>query len=744
MSADSWRDTIQDIAENKQHLAGLALISPNGGEHGDDQNEFCDIGTLIRIHHPVLTSGKVQFIAEGIKRFKVKKWLTTEPPYWVEVEYPSENGTRYNKQLRAYAIAIINAIKELVPLNPLYSEEFNFFLNRFSANEPSQLADFAASLTTAKAEELQSVLECFNLKKRMEHVLVLIKKELEVARLQAKIQRRVDDKLSDHQRKFFLKEQLRAIQKELGIAKDDRTADCELFRRRIEGLELSEQANDRLEDELDKLSILEAGSPEYAVTRNYLDTVTQLPWGYYSEDNTNLKHAQRILDRHHAGLEDVKQRIIEFLAVGALTGEVSGSILLLVGPPGVGKTSIGHSIAEALGRQFYRFSLGGTRDEAEIKGHRRTYIGAMPGKFIQAMIETQTSNPVIMLDEIDKITSSYQGDPGSALLEILDPEQNKTFLDHYLDLRFDFSNVLFVCTANQLDTIPQPLLDRMEVIRLSGYITDEKMVIAQKYLWPKQLKKCGAKTSQIKISQVAMRQLIEDYAREAGVRSLEKKIGQIIRKAVVKIVNGEAKNISISQRNLVDFLGQPEFTNEQPMLGIGMVTGLAWTALGGAILSIEAVLIHQSRRGLKVTGSLGNVMKESAEIAYSYIRACGKNYGIFENYFEDAFVHLHVPEGATPKDGPSAGITMACALLSLALNKKPKHCAMTGEITITGQVLAVGGIREKIIAAKRVKIHEIILPKDNKSDYDKLPMHIRKGLTVHFVSKFDQVVSLVF
>jgi ATP-dependent Lon protease len=494
---------------------------------------------------------------------------------------------------------------------------------------------------------------------------------------------------------------------------------------------------------MQKLSVLELGSPEYAVTRNYLDWLTLIPWGKYSKDNLDLEHARAVLDRDHDGLEDVKQRIVEFLAVGAMKGEVAGSILLLVGPPGVGKTSVGRSVAAALERQFYRFSLGGMRDEAEIKGHRRTYIGAMPGRFIQTIKQTGTANPVMMLDEIDKIGLSFRGDPASALLEVLDPEQNRDFLDHYLDVRFDLSKVLFIATANQLDTIPAPLLDRMEVIRLSGYITSEKIDIARHHLVPRQLLKAGLKRGQLRIGKNAIREIIERYAREAGVRQLEKRIGAIARKAVVKVLSGHKSPITVGVKDLQQYLGKPVFRCERPLTGVGIVTGLAWTPLGGATLDVEATRVHENTRGLKLTGQLGEVMKESAEIAYSYISAHADEFGASASYFERALIHLHVPAGATPKDGPSAGITMATALLSLARGSKPARAlAMTGELTLTGQVLPVGGIREKVIAARRARLSELVLPAANRGDFEDLPEHIRKGLQVHVVSHFGQVVPL--
>jgi len=744
MDESPWLQTIEKIGETAHHMAGLVLVK-NDKLESLSGADFHHVGSVVRLHQPARANEKLQFIAEGLQRFRIVKWLSETPPYMVQVDYPAEEKSADEGEVRAYAMAIINTIKELLPLNPLYSEELKYFLNRFGPNEPSPLTDFAAGLTTANKAELQQVLETIPVIERMKAVLVLLKKELEVAKLQSQIRQRVEERMSEQQRKFFLREQLKEIQKELGLEKDDRTADLERFQQRLDKLTLPEQAQKRLDDEMQKLSVLEVGSPEYTVTRNYLDWITNLPWGIDSDDILDLKRARSILDRDHDGLDDVKQRILEFLAVGQLRGTIAGSILLLVGPPGVGKTSIGRSIAETVGRKFYRFSVGGMRDEAEIKGHRRTYIGAMPGKFIQSMKEAGTENPVIMLDEIDKIGASYQGDPAAALLEVLDPEQNSEFLDHYLDLRFDLSKVLFVCTANQLDTIPGPLLDRMEVIRLSGYITDEKLAIAKHHLWPRQLERAGVKPSKLKISDAALRQIIEGYAREAGVRNLEKQLGRVVRKAAMKLVSGEKGPIKVGPKTLEEYLGKPFFGKEKPLSGIGVVTGLAWTAMGGATLSIEATQVHSKHRGFKLTGKLGEVMRESAEIAYSYISSHLKPFEGNPGFFDEAFVHLHVPEGATPKDGPSAGITMATALLSLARNERIKRpLAMTGELTLTGSVYPVGGIREKVIAARRAKVLELILPDANRGDFEELPPHIREGVTAHFVKHFREVVPIVF
>jgi ATP-dependent Lon protease len=590
------------------------------------------------------------------------------------------------------------------------------------------------------------VLDTTHILSRLEKVLRLINQELEVARAQMKIRKQVEEEIQSHQREFFLQQQLKAIQKELGLSKDDKTAEVEKFRERLESLTVPAAVQERMDEELEKLGLLETGSPEYAVTRNYLDWLTLLPWGVYTPDQLDLVLARKVLDADHEGLDDVKERILEFMGVGIMKGEVAGSIILLVGPPGVGKTSLGRSIARTLGRRFFRFSLGGMRDEAEIKGHRRTYIGAMPGKFIQAIKSTGASNPVIMLDELDKVGASYHGDPASALLEVLDPEQNVEFLDHYLDVPFDLSRVLFICTANQLDTIPAPLLDRMEVIRLSGYLAREKLAIAERHLLPDQLEKAGLKRrGQLRIEKSALRRIIEGYAREAGVRRLEKYLGTIVRKAVVKLLKGEPAPIRVRAGDLEDYLGKVVFEKEKRKTGVGVITGLAWTPMGGATLTIEATRAHNYQRGLKLTGQLGDVMRESAEIAYSHVMSNADKLGVKADYFKTAFLHLHVPAGATPKDGPSAGVTMATAILSLARGRRPvRQLAMTGELTLTGEVLPVGGIREKVIAAKRTGIREMILPQANRGDFEELPEYIREGVTVHFASRFDDIVPLVF
>ncbi|MCB1084638.1 MAG: endopeptidase La, partial [Chlamydiia bacterium] len=560
--------------------------------------------------------------------------------------------------------------------------------------------------------------------------------------------------ISKTQREFFLREQLKTIKKELGLEKDDKTCDIEKFKERLKDKKIPEEVQKVIDEELEKLGVLEVQSAEYSVSRNYLDWLTIVPWGVFSKENHHLGEAEKILEEDHYGLKDIKERILEFIGVGKLTKGVKGSIICFVGPPGVGKTSIGKSIARALNREFYRFSVGGMRDEAEIKGHRRTYIGAMPGKMIQALKSSQTMNPVIMLDEVDKMGMSYHGDPASALLEVLDPEQNKDFLDHYLDVRADLSNVLFIVTANVLDTIPGPLKDRMDILRLSGYIREEKIQIAKKYLIPRNRKRAGLKANQVKFTTGAIQGIIEGYAREAGVRGLENNIKKILRKVAVDIVRSIEKkgrrtirSTTISEKNLEKYLGKPIFTTDRfyEHTPIGVCTGLAWTAMGGATLYIEAMETIAEKRTMRLTGQAGDVMKESAQIAWSFASAQLKRYSKEATFFDKKEVHIHIPEGATPKDGPSAGITMVTAILSLLLKKEvAKDLGMTGELTLTGKVLPIGGLKEKLIAAKRSKLKKLIFPKDNKRDYDELPDYLKKGIKVYFVDTYDDVFKIAF
>ena len=744
-----YYDTIRAALETPGRMFGIVLSHVEDGSEVFSADKLYRFGTVARILEAAVNESEkqVKLLAEGLSRFEIMEISETGPPIVAHVvhhEKPEEPED--SDAYKPYAMAVISTLKEILKYDSLYQEQVKMFLSRHNFGDPDRLADFVASMTSSKREELQEVLETLPIRNRLEKVLGLLKKELELVKLQDKISKQVEEGISENQRHFFLREQLKEIQKELGITKDDRTADIDRFRERLVKLTLTEEAEQKINEEIDKLSVLETGSSEYGVTRNYVDWLTSLPWGVHSKDKMDIGRARKILNRDHDGLDDVKERILEFLAVGKLKGEIGGSIILLVGPPGVGKTSIGQSVARAVGREFFRFSVGGMRDEAEIKGHRRTYVGAMPGKVIQALRRKKVANLIIMLDEVDKIGASYQGDPASALLEVLDPEQNTEFLDHYLDVRFNLSKILFICTANQVDTIPRPLLDRMEIIRLSGYITEEKLKIARNHLLPKQLDKNGLSSAQLRFSREAIRVIIDQYAREAGVRRLEQKIGAIARKAAVKILEEQAETpIRVGHADVAGFLGKADFRDEKPFSGVGIVTGLAWTALGGVTLDVEAIRTGSEKPDITLTGSLGDVMKESARIAYSHLLAVGKKLGADHKRLAESSIHLHVPEGATPKDGPSAGITMATALLSLARNESvPRSLAMTGEITLTGQVLAVGGIREKVIAARRVGIRELILPEACRKDYEEVPDYIREGFIIHFVRRYSQVAKLVF
>jgi ATP-dependent Lon protease len=749
-----YYDVLKQVAKSEDKCIGLLLTKKEESDiYKLTFKDLYAVGALARVLKIIpLEQGGAQVILSMEKRFRVVKPIRQKKTLKAKVRY-HDDKPEITKELKAYTASIITTIKELLKLNPLFKEELQIFLGHSDFTDPGKLADFAAALTTASREELQGVLSAYSLPGRIEKALVLLKKELDLTKLQTDITEKIDDTISKNQKDFFLREQLKTIKRELGIERDDKSIDREKFELRLEDKDVPEEVTEVINDEIEKLSALDIQSAEYAVSRGYLDWLTIIPWGVMSKERHNLKEANKILEIDHFGLTDIKKRILEFISVGKLTGGIKGSIICLVGPPGVGKTSIGKSIARALNRKFFRFSVGGMRDEAEIKGHRRTYIGAMPGKLIQGLKNAQTMNPVIMLDEVDKMGSSFQGDPASALLEVLDPEQNKEFLDHYLDVHCDLSNVLFIITANVLDTIPEPLLDRMEVLRLSGYIMQEKLEIAKKYLIPRNRKAMGLKSSQIDFTKPAIRAIINGYAREAGVRNLENLIKKILRKVAMEIVEEKGKRKkgphchSITVANLEKYLGQPIYTTERfyETTPVGVVTGLAWTALGGAILFIEAIKVTAEKTAMKLTGQAGDVMKESAEIAWSFTQSAIHKYAPEFTFFEKAQVHMHIPEGATPKDGPSAGVTMVTSLLSLLTNTPvTQDLAMTGEITLTGRILPVGGIKEKIVAARRAGIHEIILPKENQRDFDELPDFIKKGLVIHFADHYDEIYPIAF
>ncbi len=747
-------EMLKEVAKTTHKCLGLLLTKvETTNPHNATFDDLHEIGTVARVLRIIPNeNGGAQAILSIEQRIKVEVPVAKSPHLRAEVSY-FKDPSKLTDELKAYAISIIATIKELLKYNPLFKEELQIFLGHSDFTEPSKLADFAVALTTAPREELQKVLETLDLQERIDKALILLKKELDLSLLQNSINKKIEAAVSKTQKEFFLREQLKTIKKELGIEKDDKLIEKEKFEARIKERQIPPDVLKIINDEMDKFSALDVHSPEYAVSRGYLDWLTILPWGIYSTETNSLAEAEKILDEDHYGLEDIKQRILEFISVAKLSGSVKGNIICLVGPPGVGKTSVGKSIARALNRKFYRFSVGGMRDEAEIKGHRRTYIGAMPGKLIQALKYSQTMNPVIMLDEVDKIGSSYQGDPASALLEVLDPEQNIEFLDHYMDVRCNLSDVLFIVTANVLDTIPEPLKDRMEIMRLSGYIIEEKIQIAKKHLTPKMRKQMSLPTSKIQISDEALRSIINGYAREAGVRNLENQIKKIMRKIALKMVREQEKDpkkkilFRISPSNLNDYLGKPKFTTDRfyERTPVGVCMGLAWTSLGGATLYIETVKIPAEKNEMRLTGQAGNVMKESSEIAWSYLESAIHRYAPKMTFFKKTRVHMHIPEGATPKDGPSAGITMVTALLSLLMNKPVlDNLGMTGELTLTGKVLGIGGVKEKFIAARRSGLKTLIFPKDNIRDCDELPEYLKKGLKLHFVDHYDEVFKIAF
>nr|XP_055105964.1 lon protease homolog, mitochondrial-like isoform X1 [Symphalangus syndactylus] len=675
----------------------------------------------------------------------------------VEVENVVHEDFQVTEEVKALTAEIVKTIRDIIALNPLYRESVLQMMQAGQrvVDNPIYLSDMGAALTGAESHELQDVLEETNIPKRLYKALSLLKKEFELSKLQQRLGREVEEKIKQTHRKYLLQEQLKIIKKELGLEKDDKDAIEEKFRERLKELVVPKHVMDVVDEELSKLGLLDNHSSEFNVTRNYLDWLTSIPWGKYSDENLDLARAQAVLEEDHYGMEDVKKRILEFIAVSQLRGSTQGKILCFYGPPGVGKTSIARSIARALNREYFRFSVGGMTDVAEIKGHRRTYVGAMPGKIIQCLKKTKTENPLILIDEVDKIGRGYQGDPSSALLELLDPEQNANFLDHYLDVPVDLSKVLFICTANVTDTIPEPLRDRMEMINVSGYVAQEKLAIAERYLVPQARALCGLDESKAKLSSDVLTLLIKQYCRESGVRNLQKQVEKVLRKSAYKIVSGEAESVEVTPENLQDFVGKPVFTVERmyDVTPPGVVMGLAWTAMGGSTLFVETSLRRPQDKdtkgdkdgSLEVTGQLGEVMKESARIAYTFARAFLMQHAPANDYLVTSHIHLHVPEGATPKDGPSAGCTIVTALLSLAMGRPVRqNLAMTGEVSLTGKILPVGGIKEKTIAAKRAGVTCIVLPAENKKDFYDLAAFITEGLEVHFVEHYREIFDIAF
>jgi ATP-dependent Lon protease len=727
-------------------MVGLNLSREEDEETGGgEESQLYRVGTVAKIVKKInLPDGGYNIFVSTLKRFKIKKFLSDEPPISAAVEYLDDTNDQ-SDEVKALTRSLLSEMKQLSQNNPLFSEEMR--LNMVNIDHPGKIADFITSMLNIKRDEQQEILETLNVYSRMEKVLMHIKREQELMKIQKKIQTEINEKIEKSQREYFLKEELKKIKEELGMPTDSKSSEYKRFKDAIEKLDLDDETRKAVDQELEKFNLMDPNSSEFIVTRNYLDTIINLPWSDPEPERFDMNDAQTILDEDHYGLEDVKNRILEYLAVRKMKQDTKGSIICLVGAPGVGKTSVGKSIARALDKKFFRFSVGGMRDEAEIKGHRRTYVGAMPGKIIQGLKIVGTKNPVFMIDEIDKMGASFQGDPSSALLEVLDPEQNVAFRDHYLDLPFDISNILFITTANTLDTIPRPLLDRMEVIRLSGYIDEEKIAIAQKYLIPKSLEKAGLKKKHVRYNKSALTGIAQRYAREAGMRNYEKTLDKINRKIARQLVLNEVEPpVGIKNDNLEEYLGKPEFgkTEVKSITTPGMAIGLAWTNFGGTTLVIEA-LDNPGKEGFRLTGQMGNVMQESANIAYSYVRHVSGRFDVPQKFFENNQIHLHIPEGATPKDGPSAGITMATTLLSLARGKKvKKNLAMTGELSLSGKVLPIGGLKEKIVAARRSKIREIIIPRANEKDLEEIPEHVKRGITIHPVETMNEVIELAF
>lgn len=702
--------------------------------------EIYRCGTVAEIKQLLkLPGGTIRVLVEGLRRARIESYLDTEDFFQVEVSEAVED-VQATPAVEAYKRNMVEAFEKWAKLSKKIPPET--LVSVLSINESGRLADLIASHLALKLEDKQMLLEALDVEERLEKLCDILARELEILELEKKISGQVRKQMEKTQKEYYLREQMKAIQKELGD-KDERMAEVEEYRRRLAALELPKETADKIAKEIDRLEKMPSMTAETAVLRNYLDWVLVLPWKEETEDLLDITAAETILNEDHYGLEKVKERILEYLSVRQLTESMKGPILCLVGPPGVGKTSLARSVARSLGRKFVRISLGGVRDEAEIRGHRRTYVGALPGRIIQGMRTAGSKNPVFLLDEIDKMNADFRGDPSSALLEVLDPEQNNTFSDHYVELPFDLSKVLWMVTANVLHSIPRPLLDRMEVIHLAGYTEEEKLEIAKQYLLSKQLKENGLKPSKLNVPEKVLVRLIREYTREAGVRGLERTIATLCRKAARQIVQNKKKSIRVTEKNLETYMGIPRFRQSpaEKKNQIGVSTGLAWTEVGGDVLPVEVSVLN-GKGALLLTGKLGEVMRESAQAGVSYIRSRVEELGIDEEFHAKKDLHIHLPEGAIPKDGPSAGITMATAVISALTGRAVRgDLAMTGEITLRGRVLPVGGVKEKVLAAHRLGIRTIILPKENRRDLEDIPADIRKELRFVEVEHMDEVLK---
>ncbi|MBN2283326.1 MAG: endopeptidase La [Deltaproteobacteria bacterium] len=718
----------------------VGLVTSRKGPPEATPEDLYTVGTtavILKMAKP--DDEKAQLLMQGVGRFRIVEFVGSTPYIRARIEAAEDTGVK-DIESEALMANLVKLFDRIVQLSPFLPKEFSFIAK--SIQEPGVLGDMVASIINTSVEEKQEILETLDVTERLKKVTRLVNHQVEVLELGNKIQSQVKDDMDKSQREYFLRQQLKAIREELGEG-DETKVEIDEYRAKIEEKELPAEARKEAEREVQRLARMHPSSAEYTVASTYLDWILALPWNESTRDNLDITAARKVLDEDHYGLEKPKRRIIEYLAVRKLKPDSRGPILCFAGPPGTGKTSLGHSIARALGRKFIRMSLGGVRDEAEIRGHRRTYIGALPGRIIQGIRRAESNNPVFMLDEIDKVGSDFRGDPSSALLEVLDPEQNFSFMDHYLDLSFDLSRVMFITTANILDTIPPALRDRLEVIELPGYTMDEKVKIAERYLIPRQREENGLKKGQVTITRGALKQIISGYTREAGVRNLEREIATVCRGVASRIAGGEIRSQSVTRERLHPYLGPIRFTSEVDtrITKPGVATGLAWTPVGGELLFVEATAMS-GKKSLTLTGQLGEVMKESASAALSFIRANARKLGISENFFDEQDIHIHVPAGAIPKDGPSAGVTMLTALASLLTNRKVrKSLAMTGEITLRGLVLPVGGIKEKVLAAHRAGIKKIILPEWNRKDLEDVPEKVRNDIEFIFVDEMFEVLN---
>jgi ATP-dependent Lon protease len=729
---------VDEVASGDRMLALVAVRNEDVETPGWD--DLHEIGTAAVVHKLIrIPDGTLRILVQGVKRIRLDRRVQEEP-YLIGEFVDVPEVVEESKELEALTRNVQNQYAGIIAAVPYLPEELQ--LAAANVEDPTVLSYLVASTMRLKTEEKQQLLETANVEERLRAISAILSRELEVIELGSKIQSQVQSEMEKGQREYFLRQQLKAIQEELGEG-DEQQAEVNELRSQLAELELPEDVRKAAERELSRLEKLPPAAAEYGVIRTYLDWIITLPWDKVTEDNLDLEQARRILDEDHFDLEKVKDRIVEHLAVSKLKGDVSGPILCFVGPPGVGKTSLGQSIARTLGRKFTRISVGGVRDESEIRGHRRTYIGAMPGTIIRAIRDAESKNPVFLIDEIDKMGADWRGDPASAMLEVLDPEQHSTFRDHYLDLPFDLSKVLFICTANQLETIPGPLLDRMDVIQLSGYTEDEKVEIAKRFLVPKQLEAHGLSAEHVEIDDDALRTIVREYTREAGLRNLERRIADVLRKTARRVAEGESGDVRIDGDAVREALGPRRFSGEvrKRTSDPGVATGLAVTAVGGDVLFIEATA-YPGKGGLRITGQLGEVMQESAQAALSWVRSNAERLGIDPDWFAEHDIHIHVPAGAVPKDGPSAGVTMATAIVSLATGRTVSdEVGMTGEITLTGQVLQIGGVREKVLAAQRAGLRKVVLPHENEADLSELPDETREEITFVLAETADEVLE---